>query len=162
MNVKLKRVNWLTILIAFNCGLLVLNVAIAWKIFAHQPPRQTLLDILLNRAAEAQTIDYKDFISIMLTGLSAMITVLGIGLATIAIWGYGQIKEEAKQAAVRVAEQRSAQANVAYQQERLSVAEARAELENLPSVPPEKVQNLVDALAYENERGTSNLRDPGR
>lgn len=32
-----------------------------------------------------------------------MITVLGIGLATIAIWGYGTIKDEAKQAAEKIA-----------------------------------------------------------
>ena len=35
----------------------------------------------------------------MLTGLSAMITVLGIGLATIAIWGYARLNEDARTAA---------------------------------------------------------------
>ncbi|MET3694573.1 hypothetical protein [Methylobacterium goesingense] len=99
MQTKFKRVNWLTILIAFNFGFLILNGVVAWKIFAHEPPRQTLLDTFLNRQSEPQSIDYKDFISIMLTGLSAMITVLGIGLATIAIWGYARLSEDAKEAA---------------------------------------------------------------
>lgn len=146
MPVRVKRVTWLTVLISANVALFFLSSVAVWKIYFFEPPRQTLLDTMLNRATAPQIVDYKDFISIMLTGLSAMITVLGIGLATIAIWGFSQIKEEARRAAERVARDETLRMSIKMNEERRSVAEARAELLKTPGVSDRTVQNLVDAL----------------
>lgn len=146
MPVRVKRVTWLTVLISANVALFCLSALAVWKIYSFEPPRQTLLDTVLNRTTAPQLIDYKDFISIMLAGLSAMITVLGIGLATIAIWGFSQIKEEARQAAERVARDETLRMSVKMNAERQSAAEARAELLKTPGVSDRAVQNLVDAL----------------
>jgi hypothetical protein len=42
----------------------------------------------------SQTIEYKDFISILLTGLAVMIAVMTVFLAAAAIWGYERIRRD--------------------------------------------------------------------
>ncbi|RXF67113.1 hypothetical protein [Hansschlegelia zhihuaiae] len=79
---------------------LALNIYIAYKLFASG--YTTIFDQFGNPITvekQAQIVDYKDFISIMLTGLAIMVTILGIGLAVAGVWGYANIKEEAIAAA---------------------------------------------------------------
>lgn len=149
---RIKRMSWLTFLISLNSALFILSLWAVVRIYFYKSPRQTAIDILLDRQTSPQLVDYKDFISIMLAGLSAMITVLGIGLATIAIWGFAQIKSEARNAAEGIAREVTAQNFARLNRERLSAAEARAELEKTPGVSVEMVQNLVDALTGDDER----------
>lgn len=85
----------------FQVFLACLNVAViltatfmfykgGWSLSPGQPP-----------------IEYKDFISIMLTALSLMVTVLGAFIAILAIFGFSEIRKEAfriaKHQAVQVA-----------------------------------------------------------
>jgi predicted membrane protein len=53
---------------------------------------------------DAQTIEYKDFISILLTGLAVMIAVMTVFLAGAAIWGYERIRKEAREVAEKEAQ----------------------------------------------------------
>lgn len=48
-------------------------------------------------------LEYKDLVAILLTALGVMIAILALVLAAAAIWGYGQIKEEAARKAEAVA-----------------------------------------------------------
>lgn len=50
------------------------------------------------RAGESQ-IEYKDFLSLVLTALSLMIAVLGAGIAILAVYGFQEIKREAREVA---------------------------------------------------------------
>ncbi|MBI5264612.1 MAG: hypothetical protein HY852_22690 [Bradyrhizobium sp.] len=52
---------------------------------------------------DAQTIEYKDFISILLTGLAVMIAVMTVFLAAAAIWGYERIRKDVLEAAEKEA-----------------------------------------------------------
>jgi uncharacterized membrane protein len=50
------------------------------------------------KAGGAQ-IEYKDFLSLVLTALSLMVAVLGAGIAILAVYGFQEIKREAGQVA---------------------------------------------------------------
>jgi hypothetical protein len=52
---------------------------------------------------EADGIEYKDFISILLTALGVMIAAATILIATAAIWGFAVLREEARSSAERTA-----------------------------------------------------------
>lgn len=146
---------WTLVLFLFNAAFFAINGLAAWKIYWHQPPQPTLLDALLRRPPEPQIVEYKDFISIMLTGLSAMIAVLGIGLATVAIWGYQRLNEDAKMVGERAATKAAVQKLAERGQERLSVEEASARFRNLPGLSPDTVQALVDVYSKGSESASS-------
>jgi heme/copper-type cytochrome/quinol oxidase subunit 2 len=58
-------------------GLIGLNI---WFVYAlHQPPAPPDTKPL---------VDYKDFVSILLTAVTAVVAVLAFGVAILAIWGY--------------------------------------------------------------------------
>jgi hypothetical protein len=54
-------------------------------------------------AKDGQGIEYKDFISILLTALAVMIAAATILLATAAIWGFTALREEARSSAEKEA-----------------------------------------------------------
>ncbi len=54
-------------------------------------------------ALSSPSLEYKDFVSILLTAIGVMIAVLTIFLAVVALWGYAQLKEEARRVADDVA-----------------------------------------------------------
>ena len=70
-----KRISWLTILISFNVALLILNSIALWKLYFYEQPQATVWNIITKQPPAPSLIDYKDFVSIMLAGLSLMITV---------------------------------------------------------------------------------------
>lgn len=142
-----KRVSWLTILISFNVALLVLNSVAIWKLYAHQAHEPTVLDVLIKRPITPPLIEYKDFISIMISGLSLMVTVLGIGLATIAVWGYATIRDAAQKRATETAE--------ATSRDVAQATAARTVYEYLGSlgIDPATGQRQAAAL-YEDENGS--------
>ncbi len=57
----------------------------------------------------SSSIEYKDFVSILLTALGVMVTILGLFLAALAIYGFEAIRQEAraiaKNEAARVAKE---------------------------------------------------------
>src|ERR1700688_4495049 len=58
-------------------------------------------------AAEHPTVEYKDFVAILLTGLAVMIAVATVLAAAAAIWGYAIIREEIIRTVERVATKRA-------------------------------------------------------
>lgn len=52
---------------------------------------------------QTQAIEYKDFISIVLTALAVIIAALTVFVAVAAIWGFTALREEARATAERVA-----------------------------------------------------------
>ena len=52
----------------------------------------------------ANGIEYKDYITILLTALAVMMAMATILLAALAIWGFGALKDEAKKVAQEVAQ----------------------------------------------------------
>jgi hypothetical protein len=91
---------------------------------------------------DAQTIEYKDFISILLTGLAVMIAVATVFLAAAAIWGFEAIRREAK-----------ASAEIEARETATTVARAvatRTARETLPSdTSVTEAEAIVGALANE-------------
>src|SRR4051794_26710329 len=67
-------------LVTFNVAL---GLLVLYLLSPHSPP-------------ESSTLEYKDFISILLTGLAVMIAVATILLAAAAIWGFELIRKEAR------------------------------------------------------------------
>lgn len=59
------------------------------------------------RSPDSTGIEYKDLVAILLTALGVMIAVLTLFLAVAAIWGYAQLKEEAKRKAKEKARQKA-------------------------------------------------------
>lgn len=57
----------------------------------------------MQQAATSHVIDYKDYVSILLTAIGVMIAILTLFLAIAAIWGYAQIKNEATRWAQKTA-----------------------------------------------------------
>jgi hypothetical protein len=55
-------------------------------------------------AQAAEIIGYEGWITIMLAGITVLVTLLGIGLAVAAIFGYSGVKEAARDAAEKAAE----------------------------------------------------------
>ena len=80
-------------LISFNVALGILVLYMLSR--GYQPPKV--------EAGIAQTIEYKDFISILLTGLAVMIAVATILVAAGAIWGFEFLRKETTQTAEREA-----------------------------------------------------------
>jgi heme/copper-type cytochrome/quinol oxidase subunit 2 len=117
------------ILVCFNIALGILVLYFLAR--GYQPPPK-----------EAQTIEYKDFISILLTGLAVMIAVGTIMIAAAAVWGFEAIRREAK-----------ASAEVEARKTATTVATAvatRTARETLPSdTSATEAEALVDALAEE-------------
>lgn len=58
----------------------------------------------INLGATAGGIEYKDFISILLTALGVLMTVLAIFLAVLAVWGFNTLRDEARRVAWEAAE----------------------------------------------------------
>jgi Na+-transporting methylmalonyl-CoA/oxaloacetate decarboxylase gamma subunit len=52
----------------------------------------------------AGPLEYKDFISIILTALGVMIAILALGLAVAAVWGFSELKRAVRRTARRTAE----------------------------------------------------------
>lgn len=53
---------------------------------------------------EKAVIEYKDFISILLTAITVALAVLALGIAALAIWGYKEFMSKAHDSAVKVAD----------------------------------------------------------
>jgi hypothetical protein len=123
----------IAILVCFNISL---GILVIWFLSRgyHPPPK------------EAQALEYKDFISILLTGLAVMIATGTVMLAAAALWGFDVIRKEAKASAE--AEARKIAAQVAK-----DVAEtvaARTARDTSPSeTSPGEAGELVNALAAE-------------
>ena len=71
----------------FNCAVLVLGVCMIWQGY-WQP------------TVGASSIEYKDFVSILLTALGIMIAILTAVIAVAAIWGFENIRSLAVKASV--------------------------------------------------------------
>ena len=120
-------------LICFNIALGILVIYLLAR--GYQPPPK-----------DGQTIEYKDFISILLTGLAVMIAVATIILAAAAVWGFEAIRKDAKASAEIVA--RETATNVA--RDVATTVAARTARETRPSdTSPVEAGALVDALAAE-------------
>lgn len=52
----------------------------------------------ITQSAEKPALEYSDFVSIMLTGVSVILAVLAIVIAVLALWGYSQFKEMTQKA----------------------------------------------------------------
>jgi hypothetical protein len=50
-------------------------------------------------AVETRGIEYKDLVSIQLTALTLVVAALGVGVAFLAVWGYKEFMERAKDSA---------------------------------------------------------------
>jgi flagellar basal body-associated protein FliL len=55
---------------------------------------------------QSQALDYKDFVTILLTGIAVMIAVGAVAVALFAVWGFSALREEARESARRAAEAR--------------------------------------------------------
>jgi hypothetical protein len=77
-------------LLLFNIALSALLIYCLWS--NRWPP-----------ISEARGIEYKYFISILLTALAVMIAVATILIAVAAIWGFAVLREEARSSAERIA-----------------------------------------------------------
>src|SRR3954471_5594814 len=113
-------------LVTFNVAL---GLLVLYLLSPHSPP-------------ESSTLEYKDFISILLTGLAVMIAVATVFLAAAAIWGFEAIRREAK-----------ASAEIEARETATTVARAvatRTARETLPSdTSVTEAEAIVGALANE-------------
>lgn len=144
-----RRASWLSILIALNVAMLVMNGFAMWKIYLYQAEPPSLLDVFLRRPTTPQLIDYKDFISIMISGLSLMVTVLGLGLATVAVWGTSTLKQEARVAAERVASEDATKVATRVARDVAQSTAARAMRPIIENVGVGDTDALVRALTSE-------------
>jgi hypothetical protein len=120
-------------LICFNVALGVLVVYMLAR--GYQPPPK-----------DAQTIEYKDFISILLTGLAVMLAVGTIMIAAAAVWGFEAIRKEVRISADAVARETS----MRVAKEVAGPVAARTAREVGPSdTSPVEAGEIVDALAAE-------------
>ena len=55
------------------------------------------------REGQPPTIEYKDFVTIILTAVTVMLAAVTIFLAVAAIWGYNTLKEAAQREAAKMA-----------------------------------------------------------
>jgi hypothetical protein len=133
---KMVRRSTAAFLISFNVAL---GVLVIWFLSrGYQPPPK-----------DAQTLEYKDFVTILLTVLAVMIAVATIMLAAAAVWGFEAIRKEAKASAE--IEARSIAAKVAK-----DIAETVAARTARDTAPSETTSGeadaLVEALAAEEAR----------
>lgn len=100
---------WNYVLGSFNFVLVVIIGVIVyrsnWLAPAHSPHGAvelfaSIIERQRQNTSPSSPIEYKDFIAIILSALSAMIAVLGLLLAAAAIWGYQELKGAALRAAV--------------------------------------------------------------
>lgn len=61
-----------------------------------------------------QVIDYKDFVSILLTAIAVMIAILTIFIAAAAVWGFSALKDEACRVARSEANQVALRATIEF------------------------------------------------
>jgi hypothetical protein len=95
---------------------------------------------------EAQALEYKDFISILLTGLGLMMAVGTVMLAAAAIWGFEAIRKEIRISADAIARETA----TLVAKEVAGPVAARTAREVGPSdTSPTEAGELVDALAAE-------------
>lgn len=144
-----KRLTWLTILISCNVAFFVMNAYALVRLYAYETAPPSLLDALLKRPPTPQLIEYKDFVSIMLSGLGVMVTVLGIGLATIAVWGTATLKQEARIAAERVATEDATKVATAVARDVAQSTAARAMARFGENIGAGDTDALVKALTSE-------------
>jgi hypothetical protein len=124
-------------LICFNVSLGILVLYFLSR--GYQPPPK-----------EKQTIEYKDFISILLTGLAVMVAVATIILAAAAIWGFEAIRKDAKASAENVARETA----TAVAKDVAETVAARTARDTAPSdTTPGEAGALVNALAAEEAQG---------
>jgi hypothetical protein len=95
---------------------------------------------------DAQTIEYKDFITILLTGLAVMLAAGTVVIAAAAVWGFEAIRKEVRISAEVIARETSAR----VAKEVAAPVAARTAREVAPSeTSPGEADELVDALAAE-------------
>jgi hypothetical protein len=138
---------------AFITTLLLITIAllitVLWFQFHGHP-------VLLPGAKDAEGIEYKDFISILLTALAVMIAVATILLAALALWGFGALKDEARGVAKSVAERTAKEiaepvaSRTAREVVRFSVGSGSASIQETPdeaSFTGEVIEDQDDADA---------------
>jgi heme/copper-type cytochrome/quinol oxidase subunit 2 len=124
-------------LICFNVALGILVIYLQSRAY-HSPGK------------EAQPIEYKDFISILLTGLAVMIAVATIVLAAAAIWGFEALRKEAKASAENVARETATAVATVVAKDVAATVAARTARDVEPSdTSPVEASELVEALAAE-------------
>jgi hypothetical protein len=129
----MARRSAIAFLIAFNIALGVLVLYFLMR--GYQPPPK-----------ETQTIEYKDFISILLTGLAVMMAVGTIMIAAAAVWGFEAIRKEVRISADAVARETATR----IAREVAGPIATRTAREVGPSdTSPGEAGELVDALAAE-------------
>ena len=116
------------------CSIFTLMVIVIYLLSPHSPN------------ARAHEIEYKDFISILLTGLAVMVAVATVLLAAAAIWAFEFIRREACAAAIleakKVAEKEA--------RETASAVAIRMARSITPAeTSPEEAQELATALSGE-------------
>lgn len=82
-----------TILLVFVIALLITNVVLMRS--GHP--------VVMPGGKDAQGLEYKDFLTIILTALAVMVGVATLMLAALAVYGYGALKDEAMKTASVVA-----------------------------------------------------------
>lgn len=91
LGARLRGLN--TILLVFVIALLITNIVLMRS--GHP--------IAMPGDKDAQGLEYKDFITIVLTALAVMVAVATLLLAALAVYGYGALREEAVKTASVVA-----------------------------------------------------------
>ena len=100
---------WQFLLVAINISLVIVIGVLLYRsdILRPAPPPESSLQLLISLfrttpapAATPSPLEYKDFVAILLSALSAMVAILGLLLAAAAIWGYQELKGAALRAAV--------------------------------------------------------------
>jgi len=142
----MERRATIAFLICFNVAL---GILVVWFLSRGYQPH----------LKEAQTIEYKDFISILLTGLAVMIAVATIMLAAAAVWGFEAIRKEAKASAENVARETA----TAVAKDVAATVAARTARDVEPSdTSPIEATEIVDALAAEEAANGVQCKPQGR
>jgi hypothetical protein len=83
----------------FGAACVLAGVFIGGWYFGHFGPIATYRIQLLDESNVKLT--YPELAAIMLGAVAVLVTVLGIGVAVLAVWGYGQLNEQARKAATK-------------------------------------------------------------
>ncbi|MGA0598625.1 hypothetical protein [Enterovirga sp. CN4-39] len=86
----------------FNVSLVVVHVVAVKTGWLAPEPSQGFW-LLLQQKPGPASVEYKDFVSIILTAASLMIALLAFALAALAIWGYREIRSQLLRAAIKSA-----------------------------------------------------------
>jgi|SRR5579863_985070 hypothetical protein len=108
--------------------------------------------VIAAAAQTAERVSYEGWITIMLAGITILVTLLGIGLAVMAIFGYSGVKEAARDAADKAAREAAERVIRRDKDKWLKDMGLGLELPVAQSEPTRRASNQV-AENYPNEPG---------